>query len=80
VLASMVVGVPDAWRRLRDMQLVLAKQPAIAHAVRCLSLLDVLELQLQLLGQAEWPEFDEPEKLPANVIRFRPRPRYDTPS
>jgi hypothetical protein len=46
----MVIGVPDAWRRLRDMQFVLAEQPAIAHAVRCLSLLDVLELQLQLLA------------------------------
>jgi hypothetical protein len=76
----MVIGVPDAWRRLRDMQFVVAEQPAIAHAVRCLSLLDVLELQLQLLAQPEWPEFDEPEQLPPNVIRFRPRRRSHTPS
>jgi hypothetical protein len=71
----MVDGVADAWRRLRDMQFVLAEQPAIAHAVRCLSLLDVLELQLQLLAQPEWPEFNEPKQLPPNVIRFRPRRR-----
>jgi len=71
----MVIEVPDAWRRLRDMEFVLAEQPAIAHAVRCLSLLDVLELQLQLLAQPEWPEFGEPEQLPPNVIRFRPRRR-----
>ena len=71
----MVVGVPDAWRRLKDMQLVLAEQPAIAHAVRSLSSLDVLELQLQLLAQPEWPKFNEPEQLQPNVIRFRPRRR-----
>jgi hypothetical protein len=74
-LASMVVGVPDAWRRLRDMEFVLAEQPAIAHAVRCLSLSDVLELQLELLAQPEWAEFDEPKQLAPNVIRFRPRRR-----
>ena len=72
-MASVVITVPDAWRRIRDMQTVVAEQPAIAHAVRCLSLLDVLELQLQLLAQPGWPEFDEPEELPPNVIRFRPR-------
>ena len=69
----MLITVPEAWRRIRDMQCVVADQPAIAHAVRCLSLLDVLELQLQLLAQPDWPEFDEPEQLPPNVIRFRPR-------
>ncbi len=67
---SMLITPPDAWRRLRDMQNVVAEQPAIAHAVRCLSLLDVLELQLDLLRQPEWPEFENPEPLPPNVIRF----------
>ena len=71
----MVIGAPDAWRRLRDMEFVLAEQPAIAHAVRCLSLLDLLELQLQLLAQPGWPEFDRPEHLPPNVIPFRSRRR-----
>ena len=66
---------PDAWRRLRDMQSVLADQPLIAHAVRCLSLCDVLELQLELLRQTDWPDFEHPEPLPPNVIRFRPRRR-----
>lgn len=70
-----MITVPDAWRRIRDMQTVVAEQPAIAHAVRCLPLLDVLELQLQLLAQPDWPEFEEPEELPPNVIRFRPRRR-----
>jgi hypothetical protein len=69
------VTPPDAWRRLRDMQSVLADQPLIAHAVRCLSLCDVLELQLELLRQTDWPDFEHPELLPPNVIRFRPRRR-----
>ena len=66
---------PDAWRRLKDMQHVLAEQPLIAHAVHCLPLSDVLELQLELLRQPDWPEFDDDEPLPPNVIRFRPRRR-----
>jgi hypothetical protein len=60
---------------LKDMQRVVAEQPAIAHAVRCLRLADQLKLTLELLRQEEWPEFDEPEPLPPNVIRFRPRLR-----
>jgi len=66
-----------AWQRLRDMQDVVARQPNIAHAVRCLTLYDLLELQLALLHQTDWPEcdYDEPEPLPPNVIRFRPRAR-----
>jgi hypothetical protein len=64
-----------AWQRIRVMQNVIAEQPNIAHAVRCLSLYDLLELQLELLHQPGWPDlvFQEPERLPANVIRFRPR-------
>jgi len=69
----MTIAPPDAWRRLRDMQNVVAQQPAIAHAVRCLALFDLLELQLELLHQPDWPEFEDPERLPPNVIRFRPR-------
>jgi hypothetical protein len=72
---SAVMSPTDAWRRLRDMQYVLADQPLIAHAVRCLPLCDVLELQLQLLQQPAWPEFDNPQPLPPNVTRFRPRRR-----
>ena len=71
----MAVTPLDAWRRIRDMQHVLADQPAVAHAVRCLSLCDLLELQLELPPQPEWSEFEEPEPLPPNVIPFRPRHR-----
>jgi hypothetical protein len=51
------------------MQQVMCTQPEVAHAVRCLSLVDQLELTLELLN--EWQE-SEPE-LPSNVIPFRPR-------
>ncbi len=51
------------------MQNVVAQQPAIAHAVRCLPLHDLLERQFELLHQSDWPEFDDPEPLPPNVIR-----------
>jgi hypothetical protein len=61
-----------AWERLKDMQQVVADQPAVARAVRSLPLYDVLELTLELLGQHDWPEFAQPEPLPPNVIRFRP--------
>jgi hypothetical protein len=64
-----------AWQRLRDMEVVLARQPAVARAVRCLPLLDQLELTLELLSQSEWPQFDNCEELPPNVVRFRPRMR-----
>ena len=69
----MFVSPPVAWIRLRDMQDVVATQPAIAHAVRCLSVYDLLDLTLELLRQDSWPEFGTSEDLPANVIRFRPR-------
>jgi hypothetical protein len=55
------------------MRQVVVHQPAIARAVRSLSLFDLLKLQLELLRQLDWPEFDELEPLPPNVIRFRPR-------
>jgi hypothetical protein len=70
-----MLSTDAGWQRLRDMQNVLTQQPAIAHAVRCLSLFDLLELQLELLCQPDWPEVDEPEPLPPNVVRFRPRVR-----
>jgi hypothetical protein len=60
---------------LKDVQNVLAEQPAIAHAVRCLPLYDQLQLTVELLQQEDWPDFDEPEVLPSNVIRFRPQSR-----
>jgi hypothetical protein len=73
---SSVLPPKAAWARLKDMQMVVADQPAIAHAVRCLRLDDVLELTLELLRQRDWPEFVKPEpELPPNVIRFRPRVR-----
>jgi hypothetical protein len=71
----MVITPTDAWQRLRDMQNVVAQQPSIAHAVRCLPLCDLLELQLELLRQSDWPEFEDPEQLPPKVIRFRRRHR-----
>ena len=64
-----------AWRRLRHMQQVVARQPAIAHAVHCLTLCDQLELTLELLQQADWPDVELRERLPPNVIPFRPRRR-----
>jgi hypothetical protein len=48
-------------------------QPAIAYVVRCLPLFEQLELTVELLKQAEWPDFEKPEPLPPNVVRFRPR-------
>jgi hypothetical protein len=51
------------------MRRVMCTRPDVAYAVRCLSLLDQLELTLELLS--EWHE-SEPE-LRSNVIPFRPR-------
>lgn len=69
-----VVVLPPlaAWGRLRDMELVLAREPAVAQAVRCLTLSDQLDLTLELLRQPDWPEFEEHVDLPPNVVRFRP--------
>jgi hypothetical protein len=55
------------------MQQVVVHRPAVAHAVRCLPLYDQLELTLELPQQHDWPDFAEPEQLPPNVVRFRPR-------
>ena len=63
----------EGWQRLRDMQRVVVHEPAIAYAVHCLPLSDQLELTLQLLQQDDWPQFDDAEQLPPNVVRFRPR-------
>ncbi|HLZ28691.1 MAG TPA: hypothetical protein VKV73_15360 [Chloroflexota bacterium] len=54
------------------MQAVVADEPAVARAVRCLSLHDQLALTLRLLA-AEWPTPASPTPLPANVIPFRRR-------
>jgi len=52
---------------------VVEHQPAIAYAVRRLTFFDQLELTLELLKQNDWPDFETPEPLPPNVVRFRPR-------
>lgn len=57
------------------MQQAVDQDPALANAVHCLPLYDQLDLTLELLRQEEWPDFDEPEPLPPNVVRFRPRRR-----
>jgi hypothetical protein len=67
-----VLPPPDGWRRLRDMQRVVAYEPAVAHAVRCMPLYDQLELTLQLLQQDDWPQFDYLDPLPPNVVRPPP--------
>jgi hypothetical protein len=65
VTRTPVVG----WELLAHMRRVMRTQPDVAYAVRCLSLLNQLELTIELLN--EWREA-EPE-LPSNVIPFRPR-------
>ena len=56
------------WELLAHMRRVMYTRPEVAYAVRCLTLLDQLELTLELLN--EWQE-SEPE-LPSKVIPFRP--------
>ena len=63
-----------AWQRLRDIQEVVARQPAIAHAVQCLPLCDQLELTLELLKQNGWPELETPEPLPGTRASWHLRP------
>jgi hypothetical protein len=60
-----------AWQRLAHMQHVVSTRPDVAFAVRCLTLLDQLELTLELLNDCL--EFDS--DLPPNVIRFPTRQR-----
>ncbi|MCA1645077.1 MAG: hypothetical protein LC797_06290 [Chloroflexi bacterium] len=53
------------------MREVLVAQPALAHAVRSLSLHDQLSLTLELLREADWPETPTTEETrPANVVPF----------
>ncbi len=59
------------WELLEHMQRVTCSQPEVAYAVRCLSLLDQLELTLELLN--DWQETEAELELPWNVIPFRPR-------
>ena len=58
-----------AWQRLAQIQRVVWTQPEVAYAVWCMSLLDQLELTVELLtgGHEVEPE------LPSNIIPFRPR-------
>jgi hypothetical protein len=65
---------PDAaWQRIFHMHDVLAHQPAVARAVRSLSLYDQLSLTLEVLSQADWPDAQPVETLPPNVLPFRRR-------
>ena len=59
----------QAWQRLVYMQHVVSTQPAVAFAVRRMTLLDQLELTVELLSDRR---VTEPE-LPPKVIPFRPR-------
>jgi hypothetical protein len=43
------VPLRAAWSRVKDIERVVVHQPAIAHAVYCLTLYDQLELKLKLL-------------------------------
>jgi hypothetical protein len=58
----------EAWKRLGYMQHVVWTQPDAAFAVRRLTLLDQLELTVELLMDAQGAVAE----LPPNVIRFRP--------
>jgi hypothetical protein len=51
-----------AWERLKDMQMVVDEQPAIAHAVRCLRWADQLDLTLELLRQDDWSDLLTPSR------------------
>jgi hypothetical protein len=68
-----IEAAPSEWRvrsRARvTSPTAMRTAPDAAYVVRCLSLLDQLELTLELLN--EWQE-SEPE-LPSNVIPFRQR-------
>ena len=61
------------WLEGHSPSQVVARQQAIARAVRYLALYDLVELQFEALRQPDCPEFDVPEALPPNVIRFRSR-------
>jgi hypothetical protein len=50
-----VISADAAWRRMGWMRQVVRHQPAVAHAVSCLSLYDQLELTLDVLT-SDWPE------------------------
>jgi hypothetical protein len=67
--ATTTPNTPVGWELLVHMRRVMRMRPDVAYAVRCLSLLDQLELTLVLLNR--WRE-SEPE-LPSSVIPFRPR-------
>ena len=79
-----VISADAAWRRMDWMRHVVRHQPAVAHAVSCLSLYDQLELTLEILN-SDWPggpldglhspsaEPAAANGLPANVLAFRPR-------
>lgn len=60
------------WQRLAHVREVLVAQPAVARAVRSLSLHEQLSLTLEVLREVDWPEPPTPEEsLPPTVVRFR---------
>ncbi len=69
IRATTTPTAPLGWELLAHMRRVMCTRPDVAYAVRCLSLLDQLELTLELLNERQEAE---PE-LPSNVIPFRPR-------
>jgi hypothetical protein len=68
-----MLGSGAAWQCLGEIQTILAQEPRLARAIERLSLHDQLALTLELLS--EWEVSEEPadERLPANVVMFRPR-------
>ena len=62
-------GQRVAWQRLAHMQHVVWTQPEVAYAVWHMSLLDQLELTVELLTDGHEVE----PALPLNNIPFRPR-------
>src|SRR5690242_12329302 len=68
IRATATPTAPAGWELLAHMRRVMCTRPDVACTVRYLSLLDQLELTLELLN--EWQE-SEPE-LPSNGIPFRP--------
>jgi len=58
-----------AWQRLAHMQHVVWTQPEVAYAEWNTSLIDQLELTVELLTDGHEVE----PALPSNIIPFRPR-------
>jgi hypothetical protein len=70
-----VIPPRQAWHRLTRMQHMVAQQPALAWAVSYMTLLDQLDLTLELLhtGGNTYLDEEPAEPWPPDVIRFRVR-------